>query len=134
VEKIFMSKGQTLQELTPAEVQKLKQALLKIREELVIRAKGRKADGMYEISRDDLADEGDLASVETAQDVGMKLAEHERNKLSLVEKALSKIEANDGEYGLCEGTGDPIGYRRLELQPWVPYSTRYQEELEKGRR
>jgi DnaK suppressor protein len=129
-----MSKGQNLQELTPTEVQQLKEKLLALRTELIEKAKARKAEGMYEISRDDLADEGDLASVETAQDVGLKLAEHERNKLTLVEKALAKIEANDGEYGLCEGTGDPIGYRRLELQPWVLYSTRYQEELEKGRR
>jgi DnaK suppressor protein len=129
-----MSKGQNLQELSPQEVQLLKQKLLDLREELNTKAKARKAEGMYEISRDDLADEGDLASVETAQDVGLKLAEHERNKLNMVEKALAKIEAGDGDYGLCEGTGDPIGFRRLELQPWVLYSTRYQEELEKGRR
>jgi DnaK suppressor protein len=129
-----MTKGQNLQELSTEEVHKLKEKLLVLRTELVQKAKARKAEGMYEISRDDLADEGDLASVETAQDVGLKLAEHERGRLALVEKALAKIEANDGEYGLCEGTGDPIGFRRLELQPWVLYSTRYQEELEKGRR
>lgn len=123
-----------MQELTPDEVAKLKATLLKVRDDLYVKARERKAEGMYEISRDDLADEADLASVETAQDVGMKLAEHERNKLYLVEKALKKIEANDGSYGQCEGTGEPIGCRRLEIQPWVPYSLRHQEELEKGRR
>jgi DnaK suppressor protein len=122
------------QELTVEEIQKLKDKLTEIREELLVKARERKAEGMYEISRDDLADEADLASVETAQDVGMKLAEHERNKLFLVEKALKKIEDGLGEYGVCEGTGEPIGYRRLEVQPWVPFSLRYQEELEKGRR
>lgn len=123
-----------LEELTPEEMQKLKERLTHIRDELLVKARERKAEGMYEISRDDLADEADLASVETAQDVGMKLAEHERNKLFLVEKALKKIEDGLGEYGICEGTGEPIGFRRLEVQPWVPYSLRYQEELEKGRR
>ncbi|MCA2960817.1 MAG: TraR/DksA C4-type zinc finger protein [Silvanigrellales bacterium] len=123
-----------LQELTPEEMQKLKERLASIRDELLLKARERKAEGMYEISRDDLADEADLASVETAQDVGMKLAEHERNKLFLVEKALKKIDDGLGEYGICEGTGEPIGFRRLEVQPWVPYSLRYQEELEKGRR
>jgi len=123
-----------LQELTPDEMHKLKARLSEFRDELHAKARERKADGMYEISRDDLADEADLASVETAQDVGMKLAEHERNKLFLVEKALKKIDDNLGEYGVCEGTGEPIGFRRLEVQPWVPYSLRYQEELEKGRR
>lgn len=121
-------------ELTPEEIQKLKAVLVKTRDELHSKARERRAEGMYEISRDDLADEADLASVETAQDVGMKLAEHERNKLYLVEKALKKIEDNDSSYGMCEGTGEPIGVRRLEIQPWVPFSLRYQEELEKGRR
>ena len=123
-----------MQELTSQEVTEMKVKLQEIREELTHKEKERKAEGMYEISRDDLADEADLASVETAQDVGMKLAEHERNKLNLVERALRKIEDANGEYGLCEGTGEPIGFRRLQLQPWVLYSLRYQEELERGRR
>jgi DnaK suppressor protein len=123
-----------VQELTSQEVAQLKAKLLEVREELMTKEKERKAEGMYEISRDDLADEADLASVETAQDVGMKLAEHERNKLNFVERALRKIEEGNGEYGLCEGTGEPIGLRRLQLQPWVLYSLRYQEELERGRR
>lgn len=122
------------QELTPAEVTEMKTLLTQMRDELHSKAKERKAEGMYEISRDDLADEADLASVETAQDVGLTLAEHERNKLYLVDKALKKIEAGDGSYGLCEGTGEPIGIKRLRVQPWVLYSLRHQEDLEKGRR
>lgn len=122
------------QELEPKEIAELKSILSAMRDELHHKAKERKAEGMYEISRDDLADEADLASVETAQDVGLTLAEHERNKLYLVEKALKKIEANDGSFGLCEGTGDPIGFKRLKVQPWVLYSLRHQEDLEKGRR
>lgn len=122
------------EELTAPEVAKLKDKLLQTRAELQAKAKERKQEGAYEISRDDLADEADLASVETAQDVDMKLAEYEQQKLSLIEKAIKKIEAGDGMYGLCEGTGEPIGFRRLEIQPWVLYSLRYQEELERGRR
>lgn len=126
--------SQQPQELTDKEVNELRESLTQIRDELHNKAKERRAEGMYEISRDDLADEADLASVETAQDVGLTLAEHERNKLYLVEKALKKIEAGDGSYGLCEGTGEPIGYKRLKVQPWVLYSLRHQEELERGRR
>ncbi len=122
------------EELIATEVAKLKEKLLQTRSELQAKAKERKQEGAYEISRDDLADEADLASVETAQDVDMKLAEYEQQKLGLIEKALKKIEAGDGMYGLCEGTGEPIGFRRLEIQPWVLYSLRYQEELERGRR
>ena len=64
----------------------------------------------------------------------MKLAEADRVKIALIEKALRKIEANDGTYGLCEGTGDPIGFKRLQIQPWALYSLRHQEDLERGRR
>ena len=132
--KSVITKDGSPQELTTDEVAKLKQKLLDIREQLFAKAKQRKEAGAYEISRDDLADEADLASAETAQDVDFKLAEYEQQKLGLVERALKKIEVSDGMYGLCEGTGEPIGFRRLEIQPWALYSLRHQEELERGRR
>ena len=122
------------EELTRDEVAQLKTLLTKMRDELYAKEQARKHDGSYEISRDDISDETDLASVETDQEVNLKLAEAERQKLSLIEKALRKIEANDGTYGLCEGTGDPIGFIRLQIQPWALYSLRYQEDLERGRR
>lgn len=122
------------QELTREEISQLKSMLSKLREDLHAKEHARKTEGAYQISRDDISDETDLASVETDQEVNMKLAEAERNKLSLIEKALRKIEANDGTYGLCEGTGDPIGFKRLQIQPWALYSLRHQEDLERGRR
>ena len=122
------------EELSREETAQLKALLIKMRDELYAKEQARKHDGSYEISRDDISDETDLASVETDQEVNMKLAETERQKLSLIEKALRKIEANDGTYGLCEGTGDPIGCKRLNIQPWALYSLRYQEDLERGRR
>ena len=122
------------QELTRAEVSQLKILLTKLRDELYAKEVARKNEGAYEISRDDISDETDLASVETDQEVNMKLAEADRVKIALIEKALRKIEANDGTYGLCEGTGDPIGFKRLQIQPWALYSLRHQEDLERGRR
>ena len=122
------------EELSAAQVAELRAGLVLLRDEIMAKNQSRRKEGMYEISRDDLADEADLASAETAQDVGLKLAEHELKRLDLIQRALKKIESNDGMYGLCEGTGEPIGYRRLQLQPWTPYSLRYQEELERGKR
>lgn len=122
------------QELSQSENLELKKILEGVRDELFAKDKERRHEGIYEISRDDLADEADLASAETAQEVDITLAEQDRAKLNLVERALRKIEANDGSYGLCEGTGEPIGIKRLRIQPWVLYSLRYQEELERGRR
>jgi DnaK suppressor protein len=122
------------EELTSVQVQELRKALIVLRDEILAKNQSRRKEGMYEISRDDLADEADLASAETAQEVGLKLAEHELKRLELVQRALKKVESNDGMYGLCEGTGEPIGFRRLQLQPWTPYSLRHQEELERGKR
>lgn len=122
------------EELTPDQVGTLRAALVQMRDEIMAKNQSRRKEGMYEISRDDLADEADLASAETAQEVGLKLAEHELKRLELIQRALKKIENNDGMYGLCEGTGEPIGFRRLQLQPWTPFSLRYQEELERGKR
>jgi DnaK suppressor protein len=131
---VIRAREKELQPLKPEEVATLKDLLLKEREALLQKSQERITAGAYQISRDDLADDGDKASIETEQDVGMTLAEHERNKLSLVERALRKIESNDGSFGICEGTGEPVGFHRLSVQPWVLFSLRYQEELERGRR
>ena len=122
------------QTLTKEEITNLKEQLVKIRTELYQKEMDRKQSGAYEISRDDISDETDLAAVETNQEVNMKLAEAERHKLTFIERALNKIEKNDGSYGLCEGTGDPIGIKRLRIQPWALYSLRYQEDLERETR
>lgn len=121
-------------ELTREEVALLKSDLVKLKDELILKAHTRKRDGSYEISRDDIADETDLAAVETAQEVNLKLAEAESHKLNLIEHALKKIDYNDGSYGLCESTGEPIGFKRLQIQPWALYSLRHQEDLERNRR
>jgi DnaK suppressor protein len=131
---VIRPKEKEAQPLTADEVATLKALLLKIRDDLTNKNKERLTGGAYQISRDDLADDGDKASVETEQDVGMTLAEHDRTKLHMVERALKKVDSGDGSYGLCEGTGEPIGFKRLSIQPWVLYSLRYQEELERGRR
>lgn len=121
-------------ELTREEILVLKDLLIKIRDDLNAKEYARKHEGTYEISRDDIADETDLASVETDQEVNFKLAEADSHKLNLVEHALHKIELGDGSFGLCEGTGDPIGFKRLSIQPWALYSLRHQEDLERERR
>ncbi len=36
-----------------------------------------------------------------------------------------------GDFGYCEGTGDPIPKKRLELAPWVRYSVEFLEQKEK---
>jgi DnaK suppressor protein len=49
--------------------------------------------------------------------------------IAQIEKALERIE--NGEFGYCELTGDPIDIRRLEVQPWATLSIKALEDIEK---
>jgi DnaK suppressor protein len=49
-----------------------------------------------------------------------------------VREALKRID--EGTYGICEETGEPIGYKRLLAQPWTRLSLEAQQELEMRRK
>jgi len=78
-----------------------------------------------------LTDEVDMAQRHTEQAYLIRFADKERKLLLEIENALEKMRT--GEYGVCEGTGDPIAYKRLELRPWTRYSVAYKEQLERER-
>jgi DnaK suppressor protein len=113
-------------ELTEEQRRELEEKLRVRRSALVHSIEERRA-----VERDtgrEVGDEMDEASLEG--DVGMtsKLLERDVFLLTEIDRSLAKFHA--GTYGLCEGTGEPIGYERLRLQPWARYSIGYQEELE----
>lgn len=80
----------------------------------------------------DVGDEMDEATNEGATAMTSKLLERDAQLLREIDRALAKM--RDGTYGLCEGTGEPIGFPRLKLRPWARYSVEYQEELEREAR
>ncbi len=49
--------------------------------------------------------------------------------ITQIERALERIE--NGEFGYCELTGDPIDVRRLQVQPWATLSIKALEDIEK---
>jgi DnaK suppressor protein len=57
-----------------------------------------------------------------------RLADKEQKLLGEIDAALTRIDENN--YGLCEGTGEPIEYRRLLARPWARFSVAYKETLE----
>ncbi len=81
---------------------------------------------------DPLSDEMDVAQRHTEQAYLMRFADKERKLLVQIQNAIEKFE--EGEYGVCEGTGEPIAYKRLELRPWTRYSVEYKEQVERERR
>jgi len=62
------------------------------------------------------------------QDLALNLADGERELLQEVDAALQRIE--EGTYGFCEATGQPIGRARLEAIPWAKYCVEYARRLE----
>ena len=81
---------------------------------------------------DPLSDEMDVAQRHTEQAYLMRFADKERKLLNQISIALEKM--REGEYGVCEGTGEPISYLRLEVRPWTRYSVEYKEQVELDRR
>lgn len=100
-------------------------------EKTKILAKAKKAveDGDMLLDRNELVDEVDQASAMVEQNLTFRLLDRDRKLLSEIEHALAKIDT--GDYGYCEGTGEPIPKRRLELRPWCRHSVKYKEKLER---
>jgi RNA polymerase-binding transcription factor DksA len=71
----------------------------------------------------------DMGTDNYEQEFTLGLVEKDRVVLREINQALAKIQ--DGTYGICEGTGKPIGKPRLEVQPWAKYSIEYARMLEK---
>jgi DnaK suppressor protein len=117
-------------ELTEAELADFKQRLLDERASVRDRMQRRVAEAVFEPEA--LPDEIDQASRESEQISLLRIADKERKLLAEIDHALAKFDR--GEYGLCEGTGDPIGRRRLDARPWTRYSIHYKEKLERQKK
>ncbi|WP_137177122.1 RNA polymerase-binding protein DksA [Roseomonas sp. AR75] len=78
------------------------------------------------------ADLTDRASVETDRALELRTRDRARKLISKIDQALERIE--NGTYGYCEETGEPIGLRRLEARPIATLSIEAQERHERMER
>jgi DnaK suppressor protein len=62
-----------------------------------------------------LPDIADRASSETDRSLELRTRDRQRKLISKIDSALKRIE--DGSYGYCEETGDPISLKRLDARP-----------------
>ncbi len=74
-------------------------------------------------------DELDRASLETDKALDLRTKDRARKLISKINDALKRIE--DGTYGYCEETGEPIGLERLEARPVATLSIEAQERHER---
>lgn len=72
----------------------------------------------------------DLGTDNYEQEFALGLMNGERKLLREIDFALERI--NNGTYGICTETGQPIAKARLEAQPWARYCIEYARKLEKG--
>lgn len=72
----------------------------------------------------------DLGSDNFEQEFALGLLDSEVRLLAQIDAALGRIE--EGTYGICEGTGEPIGKPRLEAKPWARYCVEYARKIEQG--
>lgn len=74
-------------------------------------------------------DDIDRASLETDKALDLRTKDRARKLISKIDDALARIE--NGSYGYCEETGDPIGLDRLEARPVATLSIEAQERHER---
>ncbi len=79
-----------------------------------------------------LPDLADRASSETDRSLELRTRDRQRKLISKIDAALKRIE--DGSYGYCEETGDPISLRRLDARPIATLSIEAQERHERRER
>ena len=75
------------------------------------------------------ADLTDRASVETDRALELRTRDRARKLISKIDAALGRIE--DGTYGYCEETGEPISLKRLDARPIATLSIEAQERHER---
>ncbi len=75
------------------------------------------------------ADITDRATLETDRSLELRTRDRERKLISKIEDALDRIE--EGTYGFCEETNEPISLKRLEARPIATLSLEAQERHER---
>ncbi|MCX7379177.1 MAG: RNA polymerase-binding protein DksA [Alphaproteobacteria bacterium] len=116
--------------MNPLQVEFFRQKLLRWRADLL-----READGtLASLSQGGIteADITDRASVETDRALELRTRDRARKLINKIDQALQRIE--NGTYGYCDETGEPIGLRRLNARPIATMSIEAQERHERMER
>ena len=77
-------------------------------------------------------DIADRASSETDRAIELRARDRQRKLIAKIDEALVRLE--DGSYGYCEETGEPIALKRLEARPIATLSVEAQERHERRER
>lgn len=115
-DKLLAEKNKVLEEMGELQQSNLKQSISD--------ASGENSRYSYHL--------GDVASLSYGREFSMGLAERQQKYLEEIDEAIERIE--EGTYGICKVTGEPITVERLEEVPVAKYSVKGKELLERRRR
>jgi DnaK suppressor protein len=99
--------------MNPQQLEYFRQKLQRWRAELLAES----SETLLHLKEESLSepDVTDRATLETERAIELRTRDRERKLISKIDAALLRIE--DGSYGYCEETEEPIGLRRLEARP-----------------
>ena len=119
--------------LTDTQLKTLKKALEEKLHNMTIEVKELEAALTEEDNDDkDSPDEVDRSSFEEEMQRTQLVLDGKKQLLFEVQEALRRMD--DGTYGVCEESEEPIGYKRLMATPWTRLSIEAQSELEQRRK
>lgn len=116
--------------MSSMQLEYFRQKLLRWRDELLVES----SETLSSLQNESLAesDLGDRATLETDRAIELRTRDRERKLISKIDEALQRID--EGNYGFCEETSEPIAIRRLEARPIATLSLEAQEQHEKMER
>jgi DnaK suppressor protein len=116
--------------MNPLQLEYFRQKLLRWRLELLEES----SETLLHLKEESLSepDITDRASLETERSLELRTRDRERKLIAKIDAALERIQ--DGTYGYCEETDEPISLRRLEARPIATLSLEAQERHERMER
>ncbi len=116
--------------MNPLQVEYFRQKLLQWRAELLAES----SDTLLHLKEESLLkpDLTDRASLEAERAIELRTRARERKLISKIDAALNRLD--EGTYGYCEETDEPIAIRRLEARPIATLSIEAQERHERMER
>ena len=115
----------------PEHLEEFRQLLIDDKKKLLEKA-AHTIENEIELSKDDMADEVDLASALADQNLSLRLRGRERSLMDKIDLALERIE--DGEFGECVVCGEDIALKRLRARPVTTMCIACKEEQERRER
>ena len=113
--------------MNPLQLEYFRQKLLRWRAELLSES----SETLQHLKEESLSepDIADRATLETDRYTELRTRDRERKLIVKIDEALQRIE--NGTYGYCEETDEPIGVRRLDARPIATLSLEAQERHER---